>query len=177
MISNYPENRQYWTDKQVKLLKENVGKLKRKELSELLNKSEVQIRAKAAYLALDTKAMFIKDDKRTMKGYVTVEEFAKELCYHPASIRYWIFKNKVKHIVRYRKYWIVKSEIERLKQLEELKIMPVKLDKYIILPDKIKLFTDKFFKLNGTIRIYSRCLYCTKVEQIDKEIHYIFGYR
>lgn len=49
--------------------------------------------------------------------------------------------------------------------------------KYLILPGNIKILTDTFFRLNGTVKINNRLVYCQKIEQLNKEINYIFGYR
>ena len=70
------------------------------------------------------------------------------------------------------------SNYPKNKQIKFLKkLINVKTEKYIVLPDKSKSSTDKFFKLNEKIRVNYRLLYCTKIEQVEQEIHYIFGYR
>jgi|GEM_PF-7116292 len=49
--------------------------------------------------------------------------------------------------------------------------------KYIVLPNLLQLPTNTFFKVNKTARLNNKLIYCERIEQNDREIKYIFGYR
>ena len=143
---NYPKNRLFWTDEQIKLLKNNIGTMTRKDFAILLNKSEDQIRAKALSLALSSKDIFIKE-KRSIEGYLDASDFAKKNFFHVATVRYWIRNEQIESIKIAKKSFIpinAKKKKRTKKTLKQLQEEKSKRTKIMRKKSRLKTFLKSF---------------------------------